>query len=136
VRGEDIKTKIAGLNEEFPPFIAYLRFKANNDELVKPITKAPLPTERLHDFEKVQHSNSKAYYMVSVEPKMKCNPERFASLLKQLHLDFVSIGADSRNNRLPEPSASEVYMLLDLLKQFTFIVPKKNLNRLLNKEKN
>jgi hypothetical protein len=30
VRGEDIKTKIAGLNEEFPPFIAYLRFKANN----------------------------------------------------------------------------------------------------------
>jgi hypothetical protein len=30
VRGEDTKTKIAGLNEEFPPFIAYLRFKANN----------------------------------------------------------------------------------------------------------
>jgi hypothetical protein len=46
------------------------------------------------------------------------------------------IGADSGNNHLPEPSASEVYRLLDLLKQFTFIAPKKNLNRLLNKEKN
>jgi len=121
----------------YPPnTILGITVETDNDELVKAITKAPLPTERLHDFEKVQHSNIKAYYMISIEPKMKCNPERFASLLKQLDLDFVSIGADSGKNRLSEPSASEVYRLLDLLKQFTFIVPKKNLNRLLNKEKN
>jgi protein gp37 len=118
----------------YPPnTILGITVETDNDELVKPITNAPLPTERLYDFEKVQHGNIKAYYMISIEPKMKCNPERFTDLLKRLHLDFVSIGADSGNNHLPESSASEVYRLLDLLKEFTFVISKKNLNRLLNK---
>ena len=45
--------------------------------------------------------------------------------------DFVNIGADSKNNGLPEPSKEKVLELIDRLNEFTEVRNKKNLKRIL-----
>ena len=44
---------------------------------------------------------------------------------------FVSIGADSKRNNLPEPPAWKVERLIEELRKFTEVKVKENLNRIL-----
>ena len=44
---------------------------------------------------------------------------------------FVSIGADSGKNNLPEPPSQKLKALIDELEKFTEVRVKKNLKRLL-----
>jgi DNA repair photolyase len=69
--------------------------------------------------------------MVSIEPIMKFSP-RFLSWLKELAPAKISIGADSKNHGLTEPTAQEVIDLITYLRTHvtTDIVLKKNLERL------
>ena len=53
-------------------------------------------------------------------------------LIKICHPVQVNIGADSGNNRLPEPSKEKLIQLIEALKEFTIIDQKRNLSRLLN----
>jgi len=68
--------------------------------------------------------------MVSIEPVMDFDPAEFSIWLHQIRPEFVSIGADSGGNHLPEPSAKKLEALIAALGEFTEVRLKQNLGRL------
>jgi len=68
--------------------------------------------------------------MVSIEPIMDFDLAMMVTWIKDIHPDFVSIGADSGNNHLPEPSWGKVQSLIKELNQITEVRQKDNLKRL------
>jgi len=79
-------------------------------------------------------SNIRGTKMISIEPIMKFDHDKFMDLIKKAGPDFVSIGADSKNNGLIEPTKDEILRLIDSIKGLGIEVRlKSNLNRLLNR---
>ena len=70
--------------------------------------------------------------MVSIEPILDFDLEWFVEIIQSIQPKFVSIGADSKNHGLPEPSSNSVKQLIKALKQFTEVKEKANLKRILN----
>ncbi len=68
--------------------------------------------------------------MITIEPIMDFNLDKFISEIKRTHPEFVNIGADSKGYNLPEPSWEKVEKLIEELKKFTKVNIKPNLNRL------
>jgi len=68
--------------------------------------------------------------MVSIEPIMAFDFEEFVTMVKQVSPRFVSIGADSKNQCLPEPSPAKVEALINELAGFAEVRMKRNLERL------
>ena len=71
--------------------------------------------------------------MVSIEPIMDFD-FRLINWIREIQPSFVSIGADSKGNSLPEPPAWKVERLIEELKKFTEVKIKKNLNRILEEK--
>jgi hypothetical protein len=71
---------------------------------------------------------------VTIEPIMDFDLEPMIRLVKRCNPVQVNIGADSGNNHLPEPPAGKVLELIAALSEFTTVVQKKNLARLLKEE--
>ena len=69
--------------------------------------------------------------MVSIEPIMDFDLEVMVKWMQEIKPEFVSIGADSGNNHLPEPTPEKVKALIEALQEFTFVKIKDNLKRLL-----
>lgn len=69
--------------------------------------------------------------MISVEPVMDCDVDRFLGMIQEIHPHFVSIGADSKGHHLPEPSSEKLQALISGLEKFTKVYRKSNLRRLL-----
>lgn len=67
---------------------------------------------------------------LSLEPIMDFDLEPLVKQIKTIKPSFVSIGADSKNHYLPEPSWDKVQTLIKELKKFTEVRVKDNLNRL------
>ena len=91
------------------------------------VSQAPQPSERYQKFRALDWSRK----MISVEPIMDFDLEKFVSWIKSIDPEFVSIGADSKSNELVEPSTEKVEDLMNNLREFTEIRKKKNLERLL-----
>ena len=89
----------------------------------------PIPTERWMQFRSLK--DYKVRMMVSIEPIMDFDLRDFLCMLQDIKPEFVSIGADSKNNNLIEPSSKKINELIYHLKEFTRIIIKKNLNRLM-----
>ena len=71
--------------------------------------------------------------MVSIEPIMDFNPRSFTNLIAKAKPNYVSIGADSGNNNLVEPSSEKLVLLIRALSHGAIEVRlKKNLYRLLD----
>jgi protein gp37 len=68
--------------------------------------------------------------MVSIEPVMDFDLIPLINWISEIKPEFVSIGADSGNNHLPEPDKEKLKMFIEDLKQITE-VKVKNLGRLL-----
>ena len=68
--------------------------------------------------------------MVSIEPIMDLDVSTMLAWLEELKPDFVSIGADSKNHNLPEPSSEKIKRLISELSEFTEVRVKSNLSRL------
>jgi hypothetical protein len=68
--------------------------------------------------------------MVTIEPIMDFTLEYMLFMLKKIKPEQVNIGADSGNNRLPEPPAERIRELITSLKTFTHVVEKNNLRRI------
>ena len=68
--------------------------------------------------------------MVSIEPIIDFDTELMVDWIAQIKPDFVSIGADSGDNHLPEPSWPKVQSLIKELEQLTEVKLKDNLKRL------
>ncbi len=70
--------------------------------------------------------------MVSIEPIMDFDLHKMLTWLKAIDPDFISIGADSKRNNLPEPSAEKIGDLLVKLRDITNdVVIKSNMDRLI-----
>lgn len=68
---------------------------------------------------------------VTIEPIMEFDLPTLVALIKQCSPEQVNIGADSGNNKLPEPSKEKVLQLIEELQKFTKIHNKSNLSRLI-----
>jgi len=93
------------------------------------ISKAPPPQERKLALHYLPQSIS---VMISMEPIMDFDFHQMVRWIKEVKPIFVSIGADSGNNHLPEPSGDKVEALVEALKEFTEVKLKDNLKRLVN----
>jgi len=89
------------------------------------ISEAPPPYQRYQSFKEID-----TYKMISIEPIIDFDLDIFITWIKEIHPDFVSIGADSKNHHLPEPNKEKIISLMDALKTFTEIKQKHNLERL------
>jgi len=69
--------------------------------------------------------------LVSIEPVMDFDTDIFTHWIKDINPSFVSIGADSKGHRLPEPSPEKLKALIENLQKFTEVKIKSNLKRLL-----
>ena len=67
---------------------------------------------------------------VTIEPIMDFDLDVIVDWIREIKPEFVSIGADSGNNHLPEPSGEKVDALIEALKEFTEAKIKDNLKRL------
>ena len=68
---------------------------------------------------------------ITIEPIMDFDTEEFVSMLYELPVSQINIGADSCHNHLPEPPKEKILNLISKLQRFTEVVCKPNLNRLL-----
>jgi len=89
------------------------------------ISKAPKIIERANAMKLLKERGEKV--MVTIEPVLDFDVDLFSFLIDKINPDFLNIGADSGNNKLPEPSKEK---LETLLSRFDFH-QKKNLKRLL-----
>ena len=89
-------------------------------------SSAPAPSERALSLLKLAGFPK----MVSVEPIMRFNLAIMIMWLRQIAPDFISIGADSKGNDLPEPLPSTVNQLILSCSEFTTVRIKPNLRRL------
>jgi hypothetical protein len=72
--------------------------------------------------------------MITIEPIMKFNLNKFFEMFLCARPDIITIGADSKNSGLPEPTWQEVAKLIEALEKAGLkVVQKKNLERLRRK---
>jgi len=69
--------------------------------------------------------------MVSIEPIMDFDLDDFVSMIKDIQPSFVSVGADSKGHKLLEPSKDKTLELISQLKDFTEVIVKDNLRRII-----
>jgi protein gp37 len=89
---------------------------------------APAPEKRA---DAVAALPEKYKRMITVEPIIKFDLKEFSHMILHTKPDQVNIGADSGNNRLPEPSSKEIKELIRVLSLYTKVDQKPNLARLL-----
>jgi len=69
--------------------------------------------------------------MVSIEPIIDFDLDVMVEWIKLIKPEFVSIGADSKGHKLPEPEPQKVQSLIMALREMTQVKVKDNLKRLL-----
>jgi len=117
------------VEEYFPPnTILGTTVETNRANLCAEASNAPSPQERI---EMLNEFNGNYWKMISGEPKMMCDPNKYASLIKKAEPDFFSLGADrgGRHN-LDEPSKETLLDLVPRVDKFTRVFLKENLDRL------
>lgn len=115
------------VNFEMPPTFMLGTTIETNRPYSGLISKAPDVKSRYGIMASIGHYPK----MVSIEPIIDFDVNIFTAWIKDIRPHFVSIGADSGNNHLPEPSPEKVRTLIDTLRQFTEVKIKDNLRRLI-----
>jgi len=67
---------------------------------------------------------------ISIEPILDFDINILIEIITHISPDFVTIGADSKKTRLPEPSPKKIHDLVTRLRTFTDVRLKPNLKRL------
>lgn len=106
---------------EFPPKTVLCTTIETNRHYTSIMMNAPPPIERV----------TKSVDYVTIEPIMQFDLKEIVSMIREIEPIQVNIGADSMGKKLPEPSSKEIIDLVDSLSEFTKVVKKRNLNRLL-----
>lgn len=94
------------------------------------VTKAPKPEDRHNAMLNIKRIFGFPI-MISIEPVMDFDLSIFTTWFYQLRPNFVSVGADSKNNKLPEPTAKKLRLFMGELEKITEIKIKSNLKRLM-----
>jgi protein gp37 len=100
--------------------------ETNRDTLVA--TKAPVMIRRAMAVGSLPTGVER---MVSIEPIIDFDHDPMVALIRMCKPTFVSVGADSKGNHLPEPPKEKVSDLIFELSTFTEVRRKPNLRRLL-----
>ena len=90
---------------------------------------SPMPLIRAQWME--LYSDLKHY--VTIEPIMDFDHVELVRLIRMCNPVQVNIGADSGKNGLPEPSRMKIINLIEVLREFTKVEKKTNLERLLSR---
>ena len=80
----------------------------------------------------MQIASASVQTLVTIEPVLDFDLEEMVKLVLQCNPVQVNIGADSGNNKLPEPNKKKVTALIHELNQFTQIDQKRNLGRIMH----
>ena len=91
------------------------------------ISKAPSPYQRYSMMIWIKRKT-----MISIEPIMDFDLNTMVEWIYSIRPLFVSIGADSKGNNLPEPPSYKIKALIDKLEKITEVRIKKNLGRLID----
>ncbi len=97
-----------------------------NREDVRIYSKAPSISNRIYGI-----SRCKGKIMITIEPIMDFDLKEMIKIIKHITPIQVNIGADSGNNKLPEPPKEKIEELIKELKKFTTVHLKDNLQRLM-----
>lgn len=89
------------------------------------VSKAPITSKRYQDFLSIGFQRK----MISIEPILDFDLEEFLTWIKNINPEFVSIGADSKNNDLEEPNQEKIERLIAEIRIFTEVKVKDNLKR-------
>jgi DNA repair photolyase len=95
------------------------------DRHIEQVSEAPDILNRVEAMKKMAGEK-----FVSIEPIIQFDLERLVKMIFEIQPYFVTIGADSKNHNLLEPTGEQVKQLLKRLGQFTEVRAKKNLGRL------
>lgn len=79
------------------------------------ISTAPLPYIRFIDMKNVPHKRKS----VTVEPILESNTGILSSWIRQINPEFVYVGYDNHDCKLPEPRLTDTMTLIEELKKFT-----------------
>jgi len=90
------------------------------------VSQAPLPEARM-----LAMIDLPLPKMISIEPIMNFDMEVMIRWISDIKPEFVSVGADSKGHKLPEPDPLKIAMLVKALKEITTVKVKDNLKRLL-----
>lgn len=110
----------------FPPNII-LGITLESNRAYLNISQAPLPLARVIAFSELNYPK-----MVSIEPIMDFDIDLLVEEIKMIAPEFISIGADSQQYHLPEPSGYKIKTFIGELQGITTVKQKGNLRRLLN----
>lgn len=117
------------VESEFPRnIIIGTTIETNRKDLCKAVSNAPEPYWRVRGMLLFR----RYLEMISVEPKMDCDPDVLASWIRAIGPNFVSIGADSGNNNLVEPTPNRVQDLIERIERHTLVLTKANLGRIMS----
>ena len=98
------------------------------DRYIERITDSPDIADRVQAMKRIE-----GVKFVSIEPIIRFDLERLVRMISKIQPSFVTIGADSKNHNLLEPSGDRIRELLKRLSKFTEVRLKPNLRRLLKK---
>lgn len=79
------------------------------------ISHAPYSIYRIHDLSRLKHPRK----FVTIEPILDFGCLTFSSLIEEVHPEFVYVGYDNHNCKLPEPPLAETQRLIKELEKFT-----------------
>ncbi len=112
----------------FPNSLFGTTIESNRHKLVNKYSDAPLTFER---YISISNLSKHEDVMISIEPIMDFDVGKFVDWIVDIEPKFVSIGADSKGHKLPEPSKEKTLQLIDELQKFTDVRIKNNLNRIM-----
>jgi len=110
--------------------VAGATIETDNDDLYTRhrISRAPPPSKRIGWMHTISRVVPRT--MVSIEPVLDfTNPRSFAEKIAEIQPEFVYIGYDNYNNRLPEPPLDKTLELVDVLRQHGITVYEKTIRR-------
>lgn len=122
---------------ELPPyFLCGVTIETNRS--TRTYSNAPSPMERAGSMEifKIQYKDLYGEYpktFLTIEPIMDFDLVPLMAMIEMIKPDFVNIGADSKNSKLPEPSADKIEALIKEIQSSGYELREKhNLSRLLD----
>lgn len=102
--------------------------ETNREDSIKKYSKAPSIESRIKGMVRVRPLPS----YVTIEPIMDFDLSKMASIIRtRINPNKVYVGADSKNNNLPEPSKEKIQKLIGNLREYTEVEIKSNLNRIM-----
>jgi DNA repair photolyase len=102
-----------GWAEEMPDNCIFgTTIETNRDDLAAQISDAPPPSERAAFMGRWEFATRK---FVTIEPVMDFDVDILAGWIARINPEFLNLGADSKDNGLPEPSVEKIEALVAAL---------------------